>query len=52
MAPEAAEIRYHLATAQARAGHVTEARDELQRLLAGDRQFEQRAAAEELLETL
>jgi cellulose synthase operon protein C len=50
--PEAVEIRYHVAQVQARLGRVDEARSSLERLLADDRQFPERAAARALLESL
>jgi tetratricopeptide (TPR) repeat protein len=51
-APQALEIRYHLAEAFAALGRSTEAEAVLTALLAEERDFEQRAAAARLLETL
>jgi putative PEP-CTERM system TPR-repeat lipoprotein len=50
--PDSAEVRYHLAAALLKAGRRSEAREELQAALAGNRGFDGRAAAEQLLQTL
>jgi tetratricopeptide (TPR) repeat protein len=52
LAPQALEIRYHLAVAQAQLGQTDAARDTLRALLAESQPFEQRGAAQELLRTL
>ena len=52
LAPQALEIRYHVAQTQARLGRTNEARATLQALLAEEAQFGQREAAETLLESL
>ena len=51
-APEALEIRYHLAVAQAQSGQIDAARETLSSLLSVEQPFEQRDAARALLETL
>jgi putative PEP-CTERM system TPR-repeat lipoprotein len=48
-APDAHEIRYHLAQAWLKAGDQSKARNELERLLATDAKFPQRTEAMELL---
>jgi FimV-like protein len=52
LAPQAPEIRYHLAEALAALGRSAEARSVLTSLLAEDPDFEQRATAQRLLDTL
>jgi thioredoxin-like negative regulator of GroEL len=52
LAPQALEIRYHVAHAQARLGRVDEAQATLESLLSDARAFEQREAARDLLESL
>jgi putative PEP-CTERM system TPR-repeat lipoprotein len=52
LAPESAEIRYHLAVAQARAGQTEAARATLSGLLSSTARFAERAVAERLLESL
>ena len=52
LAERNSEIRYHLAVASAKTGHTADARKQLLALLADDRPFAQRAAAEALLESL
>ena len=52
LAPQALEIRYHLAVAQADLGQADAARETLQALLAEPGTFELRGAAQELLRTL
>ncbi|MEJ2693152.1 MAG: PEP-CTERM system TPR-repeat protein PrsT [Candidatus Thiodiazotropha sp.] len=49
---QAADIRYHLAAAHARAGNSGRARSDLETLLASDTQFAEREAASKLLESL
>jgi len=51
-APNAHEIRYHLAQAWLKAGNKSKARSELERLLASDAKFPQRAEAVILLKQL
>jgi len=51
-APNAHEIRYHLAQAWLKAGDKSKARSELERLLASDAKFPQRAEAANLLKQL
>jgi putative PEP-CTERM system TPR-repeat lipoprotein len=51
-APQAPEIRYHLAVAFAKSGDKARARKELENLLQGDEKFAQREAAEQLLKQL
>ena len=51
-APENTEISFHLAEALAKIGENAEARDVLDRMLAGGRQFPERSQAQELLRTL
>jgi putative PEP-CTERM system TPR-repeat lipoprotein len=50
--PESSEIRYHLASALAKAGRRAEARDELDAALRGRSAFDGRDAAEALMLTL
>ncbi|MXS85729.1 PEP-CTERM system TPR-repeat protein PrsT [Nitrosomonas sp. HPC101] len=50
--PEAAEIRYHYAVGLYKSGNKTEARQELEKLLSGDKPFSQRDEAQKLLESL
>jgi tetratricopeptide (TPR) repeat protein len=52
LTPQAPEIRYHLAKALAGAGRSAEARTVLTALLEGQRDFEQRADARQLLDSL
>jgi tetratricopeptide (TPR) repeat protein len=52
LAPEVPEIRYHVAQTQARLGRNAEARSTLEKLLAADGTFADRAQAEALLESL
>ena len=52
LAPRAFEIRYHLAQLQLRLARVDQARATLLALLRDGGQFEQRAAAQQLLESL
>jgi putative PEP-CTERM system TPR-repeat lipoprotein len=52
LAPQALEIRYHLAVAQAGLGQADAARETLRALLAEPGTFEFRGAAQELLRTL
>ena len=47
-----AQVKYHLASALARAGKTEEARNLLQEALAEDEDFASRGQAEELLESL
>jgi putative PEP-CTERM system TPR-repeat lipoprotein len=51
-APNALEIRYHLAQGWLKSGDKSKARGELERLLSTDAKFPQRAAAQNLLEQL
>ena len=51
-APNAHEIRFHLAQAWLKAGDKAKARNELERLLASDAKFPQRAEAMKLLNEL
>jgi putative PEP-CTERM system TPR-repeat lipoprotein len=51
-APRNAQIRYHLAVALAKSGDKGKARKELESLLAGDREFPQREAAQLMLKQL
>jgi len=51
-APQALEIRYHLAQAWLKAGDKSNARNELERLLATDAKFPQQAEAMNLLKHL
>jgi putative PEP-CTERM system TPR-repeat lipoprotein len=51
-APDAHEIRYHLAQAWLKAGDKSKARNELERLLATDAKFPQQAEANKLLKQL
>ena len=51
-APKAPEIRYHLAQAWLKAGDKSKARDELERLLAGDAKFPQQVEAQAMLKQL
>ncbi|WP_292967469.1 XrtA/PEP-CTERM system TPR-repeat protein PrsT [Nitrosomonas sp.] len=51
-APEALEIRYHYAVGLSRSGKKTEARQELEKLLAGDKPFSRKDEAKKLLESL
>jgi len=51
-APQAHEIRYHLAQAWLKAGDKAKARSELERLLASDAKFPQQAEAIKLLKQL
>jgi putative PEP-CTERM system TPR-repeat lipoprotein len=50
--PENYDIRYHLAVALAKAGDKAKSREELKSLLAGDKNFPNRPAAELLLKQL
>jgi len=50
--PEAAEIRYHYAVGLFKSGNKAEARQELEKLLGGDKPFPQRDDAKKLLESL
>ena len=50
--PTNAEIAYHLAQAQVKAGHPAQARSTLQGLLSGNPDFPQREEAEALLRRL
>jgi putative PEP-CTERM system TPR-repeat lipoprotein len=52
LAPQALEIRYHLAVAEAQLGRTDAARQRLRALLAESAPFEQRDAAQELLRSL
>lgn len=52
LAPDALEIRYHLATALAAGGRGSDARSVLTALLADRRDFEQRTEAQHLLDSL
>ncbi|HKQ24359.1 MAG TPA: XrtA/PEP-CTERM system TPR-repeat protein PrsT [Burkholderiales bacterium] len=52
MAPQAHEIRYHLAQAWLKTGDTAKARSELERLLANDAKFPQQADAMHLLKQL
>jgi len=51
-APNAHEIRYHLAQAWLKAGGKAKARSELERLVASDAKFPQQAEAIKLLKQL
>ena len=51
-APANTEIRYHLAVALAKSGNKTQSKEELKALLARDKKFAQREAAEALLKQL
>jgi putative PEP-CTERM system TPR-repeat lipoprotein len=51
-APNAPEIRYHLAQAWLKAGDKSKAREELERLLSSDDKFPQQAEAQALLKQL
>ena len=51
-APNAHEIRYHLAQAWLKAGDKAKARSELERLVASDAKFPQQAEAIKLLKQL
>jgi putative PEP-CTERM system TPR-repeat lipoprotein len=50
--PDNSEIQYHLAVALAKAGDKAKSRQQLEALLAGDKTFPQREAAEALLKKL
>ena len=50
--PRDAQIRYHLAVALAKSGDKRQARKELESLLAGERAFPEREAAERMLKQL
>jgi putative PEP-CTERM system TPR-repeat lipoprotein len=50
--PENTEMRYHLAVALAKSGDKAKSREQLKSLLADDRKFPQRKAAESLLKEL
>jgi len=50
--PTNAEIHYHIAAAVAKSGDKARARKELEKLLAGERSFSQREAAQALLKQL
>ena len=52
LAPQAPEIRYHLAEALAAGGHPARAREILAALLPEERDFDERVAAERLLESM
>ena len=52
LSPTDTEIRYHLAAALAKAGDREKAKKELEDLLAGNRSFPQREAAQALLKQL
>ena len=52
LAPDAAETRYHLAQAFVKSGNFSQARKELESLLAGNARFENEAQARALLSRL
>ena len=52
IAPQAHEIRFHLAQAYAKAGDKSKARNELERLLSTEAKFPQQAEAMDLLKEM